>query len=336
MGHHRLLAGVETGFGGEIFRGIGCGPARQALIVVPAGGEHHQPRRLQFHPVLRQRMLDCLVHADRTVEDVAALRIGRRLRERHLAQPYRFRCDQDALRIHAVQDIFEAAAFFAQAILDRNLEILEEQLVGIDGLAAHLLDLVHGDPLAIEIGVEQAQALRRRLHLLQRRGARQQQDLLRDLRGRDPDLLAADDVFVVLAHRAGLQLRGVEPGIRLGDRKAGFFLALDDRWQHALALLPGAEHHHRVKPEHVHVHGGRAGHTGAGFRDRAHHDRGIGDAEPRAAIFFGNADTEPPGIGHRLVEIGRKAALFVLLQPIGIVETRADLADGITDRFLIG
>ena len=37
---------------------------------------------------------------------------------------------------------------------------VEEQLVGIDGLAAHLLDLVHRDALAVEVGVEQAQALR--------------------------------------------------------------------------------------------------------------------------------------------------------------------------------
>ena len=75
------------------------------------------------------------------------------------AKPHRFRRDQDALGIHAVQDIFEAAAFLAEAVLDRDLEILEEQFVGIDGLAAHLLDLVHRNPLAIEIGVEQAQAL---------------------------------------------------------------------------------------------------------------------------------------------------------------------------------
>ena len=43
-----------------------------------------------------------------------------------------------------------------------------------------------------------------------------------------------------------------------------------------------------------------------------------------------------PASAKRLVEIGREAALFVLLQPIGIVETRADLADGVADRLLIG
>ena len=117
-------------------------------------------------------------------------------RQRHLAEPDRFGRDQDAFRIHAVQDVFEAAAFLAEAIFHRNFEILDEQFVGIDGLAAHLLDLVHRDAAAIEIGVEQAQAVGRALHLFQRRGARQQQNLFGDLRGRNPDLLAVDDVFV--------------------------------------------------------------------------------------------------------------------------------------------
>ena len=253
------------------------------------------------------------------------LRIGRGARQRHLAEPDRFGRDQDALRIHAVQDVFETAAFLAEAILDRNFKILEEQFVGVDGLAAHLLDLVHRDALAVEIGVEQAQALGRGLHLFQRRGARQQQDLVGDLRGGDPDLLAVDDVFVALAHRAGLQLRGVESGIRLGDGEAGFVGAGNDRRQHPPALFLGAEHDHGIEPEHIHMHGGGAGHAGAGFRDRPHHDRGVGDAQARAAIFLGNADAEPAGIGQRAVEVGGIAALLVLLQPVGVVEARADL-----------
>ena len=78
------------------------------------------------------------------------------------------------------------------------------------------------------------------------------------------------------------------------------------------------------------------GHAGAGFRDRPHHDRGIEDAETRAAIGFGNADAEPAGIRQRLVEVGGIAAFLVLLQPIGIVEPRADFCDRVADRFLVG
>ena len=128
-------------------------------------------------------MLDRLVLADRTVEHVALFGVGRGARQRHLAEPDRFGRDQDAFGIHAVQDVFEAAALLAEAIFDRNFKILEEQFVGIDGLAAHLLDFMNGDAAAIEIGIEQAEPVGRVFHLFQRRGARQQQDLFGDLRG---------------------------------------------------------------------------------------------------------------------------------------------------------
>jgi hypothetical protein len=42
---------------------------------------------------------------------------------------------------------------------------------------------MHLDALAVEIGVEQAEAMGRTLDLLQRRGARQQEDFVCDLRG---------------------------------------------------------------------------------------------------------------------------------------------------------
>ena len=78
------------------------------------------------------------------------------------------------------------------------------------------------------------------------------------------------------------------------------------------------------------------GHAGAGFRDRPHHDRGVGDAETGAAEFLGNADAEPAGIGQRAVEVGGITALLVLLQPIGVVKARTDFPDRVADRFLVG
>src|SRR5258708_7513682 len=84
------------------------------------------------------------------------------------------------------------------------------------------------------------------------------------------------------------------------------------------------------------MHSRGTGHPGAGFRNRPYHDRGIEVAEARAAIGFGNADAKPAGIGERLVEVGREATLLVPLQPIGVVEPRADLCHGLADRFLIG
>ena len=85
---------------------------------------------------LRKRMLDRLVLADRTVEHDALARISRRALERQHAEPDRLGRDQDALGIHAVQDVLEAPALLADAVGDRNLEILDEQLVRIDALCA--------------------------------------------------------------------------------------------------------------------------------------------------------------------------------------------------------
>src|SRR2546423_14596142 len=101
-------------------------------------------------------MLNCLVFAEGTVEPVALFRISRGSREPDLAEPDRFSGDQDALRIHAVQDVFEAATFLAQAILKRYFKILDEEFVGVDGLAAHLLDFMHSNAVAVEVSVKQA------------------------------------------------------------------------------------------------------------------------------------------------------------------------------------
>src|SRR5437879_2911033 len=230
-------ASPESGVGGELFRGIGRGAAWHALIVLPTRRQRHQPRRLELDPVLRERMLDRLVLADRTIEHDAAFRIGRGTRKRELAETDGFRCNQNAFRIHAVQDVFEAAAFLAKAILKRNLKILDEQFVGVDGLAAHLLDFMNRNAATIEIGIEQAETVSRVLHFFQRRSACQQQNLFGDLGSGDPDLLAVDDVFVAGSYRAGFQLRGVEAGIGFGDGEAGLLCPFDDRRQHPLALL---------------------------------------------------------------------------------------------------
>src|SRR4051795_9976544 len=68
MRHDGLFAGVEAGLRSEIFGGIGGRAAWHALVVLPARAQHHHPRGFQLHPVPGQRMLDALIHADRTVE----------------------------------------------------------------------------------------------------------------------------------------------------------------------------------------------------------------------------------------------------------------------------
>ena len=216
-------------------------------------------------------------------------------------------------------------------MLHRHFEIVIEGLVRIDRVPAHLQDFAHLDLGAVEVGIEQRQTVGRLLAFLDRHGARQQHDLVGLLRGRGPDLLAVDDVMVAFQHRLGLDLRGVEAGIGLGDAEAGARRAVDDRGQPLLLLLVGAVLDDRMQPENVDV-DGRAGREGAGrMRDLLHHDRGLGDAEARAAIFLRHRNAEPAAIGDGLGEFEREGMGLVLLQPVIVVEPVADRADGVAD-----
>ena len=282
-------------------------------------------------------MLDRLVLADRPAEDDALLGIARRARQRRPSDADRLRRDQDALRVHAVQDAGEALALIADAVLDGNGHGIEEHLVGIDRHAAHLVDLAHLDVRAVERGIEEREALGALLDLLQRRGARQQQHALRHLRGRGPDLLAVHDVTVIaFAHGAGLDPGGVEARIGLGDGEAGLLLAGDQRRQEAALLLLAAEHHDRVQPEDVHMHGGGAGERSPRLRDRLHHDGGLRDAEPGAAVSLGDGDAEPTGLGERAMEFVGKFLLAILARPVVVAETGADLEHAFADLSLRG
>ncbi len=176
---------------------------------------------------------------------------------------------------------------------------------------------------AVEVGVEQREpfgALRRGLA---RRRAGEQQHLGRNLGGGNPDLAAGDEVAVAVAHRAGRKGEGVEAGIGLGDGEARLVVPGDERRQHPALLRFGAEPHHRVEAEDVHVQRRGAGQPGARLRHRLHQDGGLGDAEPAAAMFLGDRDAEEAGFGEGAVKILGEAAVAILGEPIGIVERRA-------------
>jgi hypothetical protein len=82
------------------------------------------------------------------------------------------------------------------------------------------------------------------------------------------------------------------------------------------------------------VHGGSPGKARAGSRDRFHHDRGLGDAETRAAIGLRNADAEPAIGGDGAAEIFGKFPVAVAFEPIIVGKARADFLDRVAQRFL--
>ena len=93
-----------------------------------------------------------------------------------------------------MQDVGEALALLADAVLLGHEQAVDEDGVGVDRLAAHLRDAPHVDLGAVEVGVEDGDAVGRPRAVLELGGAGQQHDLVGDLRGRGPDLLAVHDV----------------------------------------------------------------------------------------------------------------------------------------------
>ena len=115
------------------------------MVVKRGGMEDHQVGGFELHPAGRKRMLDGLVLSDRPAENHALFGVAGSTLQRRAADADRLRRDQDALRIHPVQDVLETAALFADAVFDRYAQSVDEQLIRIDGLAAHLFDLAHLD-----------------------------------------------------------------------------------------------------------------------------------------------------------------------------------------------
>src|SRR4029453_14288603 len=100
-------------------------------------------------------MLYRLILADRTVEHDPLLRVCSRPLERRAAQADGFGRNEDALWIQAVKYVLEAPALIPDAVRDRDLQAVDEDLVGIDGAPAHLRNLAGFDEAAVEVGIEQ-------------------------------------------------------------------------------------------------------------------------------------------------------------------------------------
>ena len=220
--------------------------------------------------------------------------------------------DQRALGIQAVEDVAKALALLADQAAGGNLQVVEEQLVGL--VIDHVGDRLHGQAVAdglAQVDEEDRHALGLALHLSQRRGACQQDHQVRVLDARDPYFLPVDDVLVALAHGSGLDLGGVGAGGRLGDAHGlqAQLAAGQLRQVVALLLLAAVSE----QGEHV-VHLPMDGPgVAAATVDLLEDHRGLSQAQARAAVFFRDHRREPAGLGHGGDEGFREA--FFLIDP---------------------
>src|SRR5258708_24466141 len=100
--------------------------------------------------------------------------------------------------------------------------------------------------LASEIGVEKRDSVSWACAILIAGCPRQQHDLVCDLRGRGPDLLAAHEVTARNPLGEGLDAGGVKAGIRFGETEAALIFTRDQPRNPAGFLVPRALHADRM------------------------------------------------------------------------------------------
>ena len=65
-----------------------------------------------------------------------------------------------------------------------------------------------------------------------------------------------------------------------------------------------------------------------------HHERSFTDAQACTAVCLWHSDTQPAGLGQRMVKIIRKTAFLILAQPVVCIEGCADALNRVADLFL--
>ena len=330
--------GLQTGirripgcFRRQQLRHVGLGATRLSGLEQPGRLLRHQGRGLGCRERLGDRELHALVLPDRAAEHFPVVGVIRRLLDEPAGISDTLMRDQDALRVHAVEDITEAFAFLTDQILGGHFEIVEEDFRR--RMIDHRADRPNFQPVTLRlahIDDEDGQAVGAFLHLVLRRGPGEQQHQVGMLCARGPDLLTIHDIFVIaLFHRRGGEGKRIGAAGRLrhpeslqaqlpaGDLRQIFFLLL-------LVPVPEQAAHD--------VHLGMAGAAiAAGFVDFLEDRRRRADGQPAAAIFLRDQDREIAGLGQCLDEFRRIGALPVFLPPILPWKIRAKRLNGTPD-----
>ena len=147
MGLHAGIRRFPGRIGRQHLGHVGLGAAIEPGLVFAGGFLHHQFGRAHRGIGLGDRELDALVLADRAAEHGALLGVVGGLGDEPFGVADAFGRDQDALGIHAGEDVAKALAFLADQVFRRHLHVGEEHFRG--GVVHHGADRADLEPLAL-------------------------------------------------------------------------------------------------------------------------------------------------------------------------------------------
>src|SRR5215470_11277961 len=319
---------------GEVLGHVRLRPAGDPRVEELGRLGTHQIRRLHGHVGLGDGELHALIRPDGLAEDHALLRVRHGLLDEPPRVPQGIGSDQDALSVHAVEDVGEALALLADEAVGGNLHVVEEERVG--RVIHHHAERPHLESLALEradVDEEHAEAVRLLLELTHWRGAGEEEHQVRLEHAGDEHLLSVDDVLLALADGGGLELGGVGARVGLSDAEGlESQLARGDLGQVHLLLLLRAVPQHRAHDVHLRVAGAS---VAARAVDLFEDERAFHDAEARAAVLLRDQHGQVAGLRQVVDERLGILALDVQLLPVGGRVLFAEIVDGGLEGLLV-
>jgi hypothetical protein len=206
------VGGFPGGVGCEQLSHVGFGAAGLAGVEERRRFVAHEICGAQVGVGAGDRELDALVLPDGAVENDALAGVAPRAIDEPETVADAFGGDEDAFGVHAIEDVAEALALFADEGLGGNLEVIEEDFVGL--VVDHVADGAQreaGGPLA-QVDQEHRKPFGLFRDFGERRGARQEEHQVGMLDTRNPHLLTIDDVAVAAPVGEGADFGGVGTG----------------------------------------------------------------------------------------------------------------------------
>src|SRR5215831_1904488 len=189
-----------------------------SLVLQPARSQPEQARRLIVGLHLRDHLLDELMLADLYAKRLPILRVLHARIAARTHQAGRAGRDGESSLIEGEHRDLEALAGPADHIFFGNLHGVHREVARIAGEDAPLLfHRAAREPLESPLDDERTDAGRIALLLLCRIGPREHEEVIGDIRERNPAFLAAEDVPIAFPDGRRLNRTGVAAGARLGE-----------------------------------------------------------------------------------------------------------------------